>query len=73
MWAFVSARLRQWILLAVLVPIAISVIHLVRTELEKKQGQTPLVKGLKTVEEFGQRHRRDKRGRDARARDDSDR
>lgn len=71
MWAFVSARLRTWIVLAVLVPIAISVIHLIRTTLEKKHGQTTLVKGLKTVEDFGQRHRRDKRGRHARSQGDT--
>ncbi len=66
MWLFITARLRQWVIFAVAVPIATTIIHLVRERLEGRSGSTKLTRALGTVEGFGQRSRRDKRGRRSR-------
>ena len=55
MWVFISSRLRQWVLFAVAVPILTSLIHLLRTRIEKKSGETALTKALAKIEDFGQR------------------
>ena len=57
MWVFISSRLRQWLLFAIAVPLLTSLVHVVRTRIEKKSGQTPLTKALGQVENFGQRRR----------------
>ncbi len=66
MWLFITARLRQWVIFAVAVPLATTLVHLVRERIEAKSGPTRLTKALGTVEGFGQRNRRDKAGRRSR-------
>jgi hypothetical protein len=63
MWVFISARLRQWILFAVAIPLATTVVHLVRVRLEHRSGQTNLVRLLTKLENLGQRQRRKVAGR----------
>ena len=55
MWLFITARLRQWLILAVVVPLASMVVHVIRTAIEKRTGQTRLTRALTTVEEIGRR------------------
>ena len=66
MWLFITARLRQWIIFAIAVPIATAVIHLIRTRLEARSGPTRVTKVLGAVEGVGQRRRRDPGARRAR-------
>lgn len=66
MWLFITARLRQWIIFAVAVPLATTVVHVIRQRLEARSGATKLTRALGTVEGFGQRSRRDKGGRRSR-------
>ncbi len=63
MWVFLTARLRQWVILAVLVPLVTTLVHLLRTRLEARSGPTRLTKALGTVESLGAR-----KGRKGRAR-----
>ena len=64
MWLFLTARLRQWAIFAVLVPLVTTLVHLVRTRLEARRGPTRLTKVLATIEGFGQSRRR-RRGKKA--------
>ncbi|MFL6025740.1 MAG: hypothetical protein ACJ72G_04175 [Friedmanniella sp.] len=61
MWLFISARLRQWAIFAIVVPVATTLVHVVRTRLEARSGQTRVTKALAMVEGFGQRRRRDRK------------
>ena len=55
MWMFISARLRSWLIFAVLMPVATTAIHLVRERLEARSGRTPLVSVLSKIENIGMR------------------
>ena len=63
MWIFITARIRQWVLLAVIIPLAAMIVHVIRTAIEKKTGSTKLTRALTTIEELGRR--RTRRGRAA--------
>jgi hypothetical protein len=63
MWVFITARIRQWLLLAIAVPVLTMLVRLVRTWIEKRSGETRLTRALGRVEQFGQRHRRGVRRR----------
>jgi len=41
MWLFISARLRAWVIFAVIVPLATTAIHLLRTRLESRAAGRP--------------------------------
>jgi len=58
MWIFITARIRQWLLLAVVVPLAAMLVHLIRTAIEKRTGSTKLTRALTTIEEIGRRKTR---------------
>ncbi|WP_114559650.1 hypothetical protein [Desertihabitans aurantiacus] len=59
MWAFISARLRMWIIFAVVVPLATGLLALLRRRLEKRYGpEHRVVRVLDRVERFGRRQRR---------------
>lgn len=58
MWIFITARLRQWLILAVLVPLVTTIIHVIRQRLEARSGPTRVTKVLGAVESIGQRRRR---------------
>ena len=55
MWVFISARLRSWLAFAVVVPIATTLVHLVRKRLESRSGRTALVVALTKIENIGVR------------------
>ena len=57
MWVFISARLRQWIIFAVAVPVITTIVHLVRQRVEARTGVTRLTRLLGVVEGIGQRRR----------------
>ncbi len=58
MWAFVSARLRQWIVFAVALPLITTAVHLIRVKLEAQSGPTRVTRAMGVVERFGQRQSR---------------
>jgi hypothetical protein len=58
MWLFITARLRQWLILAVVVPLSATVLHVVRTAIEKRTGSTKLTRVLTRVEDLGRRRTR---------------
>jgi hypothetical protein len=57
MWVFISARLRQWIIFAIAVPIITTVVHLIRQRVEARTGATRFTRLLGLVERIGQRRR----------------
>lgn len=61
MWVFFTARLRQWLILAVAVPVATVLVRTIRRQIEKRTGQTRLTRGLGHVENLGSRARRRRR------------
>ena len=61
MWVFFTSRLRQWLILAVAVPLATVVVRTIRRRLEKRTGETRLTRGLGQVENLGRRARRKER------------
>jgi hypothetical protein len=64
---FITRRLRQWLLLAIAVPLLSVGVHLLREALERRSGETSLTRALRRLEDLGQRARRGGR-RDRRAR-----
>lgn len=58
MWLFITARLRQWLFLAVLIPAVTMIVRLLRTRLESKSGSNRLTRSLQRLERLGQPHRR---------------
>ena len=61
MWVFFTSRLRQWLILAVAVPLATVLVRTIRRSIEKRTGQTRLTRGLGQVENLGGRARRRQR------------
>jgi hypothetical protein len=55
MWVFFTARLRQWLLMAVVLPLAMRLVGLVRRALERKSGRTRFTRALTKVETLGKR------------------
>jgi hypothetical protein len=55
MWMFISARLRSWLIFAVVMPVATTAVHMLRERLEARSGRTPLVTVLSKVENIGRR------------------
>jgi hypothetical protein len=62
MWMFITARLRSWLIFAIVLPIATTAIHLLRQRLEARSGRTPLVTVLTKIENLGRRKVRGRRG-----------
>jgi hypothetical protein len=60
MWMFISARLRSWLIFAVVMPVATTAVHMLRERLEARSGRTPLVPVLSKVENIGRRKVRDR-------------
>lgn len=59
MWLFITARLRQWIILAIAVPLLTYVVRAIRRALEKRAGHdTTVTRGLGQLEDFGRRKKR---------------
>jgi hypothetical protein len=62
MWLFITRRLRTWLIFALVVPIATTVVHLIREMIEKRTGNTRLTRALTAIEDVG-RSRSRRRGR----------
>jgi hypothetical protein len=62
MWMFITARLRSWLIFAIVMPIVTTAIHLLRERLEARSGRTPLVTVLTKIENLGRRKVRGRRG-----------
>jgi hypothetical protein len=62
MWMFITARLRTWLIFAIAVPIATTVVHMLRERLEARSGRTPLVTVLTKIENLGRRKVRGRPG-----------
>jgi hypothetical protein len=60
MWMFISARLRSWLIFAVVMPVATTAVHMLRERLEARSGRTPLVTVLSKIENIGRRKVRDR-------------
>lgn len=60
MWMFISARLRSWLIFAVVMPVATTAVHMLRERLEARSGRTRLVTVLSKVENIGRRKVRDR-------------
>lgn len=58
MWLFFTARIRQWLIFAVAVPLLTVLVHAVRRALEKRSGETALTRALTRVEALGRRRER---------------
>lgn len=58
MWAFFSRRLRQWLVLAVLLPLASLLLGALRQLLERRSGETRLTRALGRLEVVGRRRSR---------------
>jgi hypothetical protein len=66
MWLFLTARLRQWLILAVLVPVVTTLVHVIRTRIEARSGSTRLTRLLARLVGRGQRRGRGRWGRRSR-------
>lgn len=63
MWLFITARIRQWILFAVALPVLTLLVRLVRKGLEKRSGETAVTRTLAKLEGIGRSRKRGLRGR----------
>jgi formate hydrogenlyase subunit 4 len=63
MWLFFSRRLRTWLILTLLVPLATGVLRRVGQRLERRNGPTAVSNGLLRVGDLGDRARARLRGR----------
>jgi hypothetical protein len=61
MWMFITARLRSWLIFAIVLPIVTTAIHLLRQRLEARSGRTRLVTVLTKIENLGRRKVRGRR------------
>jgi hypothetical protein len=52
MWAFLSRRLRTWLVLAVAVPLGAKVLRRAGEKLEERQGPSNVSKGLRSSGEW---------------------
>jgi len=66
MWLFLTSRIRQWLLLAFVVPLATALVRVLRRRLEARRGPTRLTRLLSSIEGLGasrSRRRGRRRGR----------
>lgn len=55
MWVFLTARLRQWVLLSVVLPVLGAVARAIGERIERRRGSTRLSRGLQKVGSLGRR------------------
>ncbi|GAB3682424.1 hypothetical protein [Angustibacter aerolatus] len=55
MWVFLSGRLRQWALFAVVVPAVLGALRVVRRQIERRSGPNGLTRGLARVDDLAGR------------------
>jgi hypothetical protein len=63
MWLFLSRRLRTWLILTLLVPLASGLLRRLAEALERRNGPTALSNGLLRASRLGDRARARLRGR----------
>ncbi|HET9873240.1 MAG TPA: hypothetical protein VFP89_11705 [Propionibacteriaceae bacterium] len=63
MWLFITARIRQWLIFAVVIPLVSVLVRYLRAALEKRSGETRLTRNLRKLEDFGARGKRSTRRR----------
>lgn len=63
MWLFITARIRQWLIFAVVIPLVSVLVRYLRAALEKRSGETRLTRTLRKLEDFGARGKRSTRRR----------
>jgi formate hydrogenlyase subunit 4 len=63
MWLFLSRRLRTWLILTLVVPLASGLLRRLGEALERRNGPGPLSEGLLRVSRLGDRARARLRGR----------
>jgi hypothetical protein len=63
MWLFLTRRLRTWLILTLLLPIATGVLRRAGLALERRNGPTAISNGLLRVGALGDRARARLRGR----------
>jgi len=55
MWLFLSARLRQWLVLAVALPLTLAALRWLRRLIEARYGSTKLTRGLSKADSLAAR------------------
>lgn len=55
MWFFLTKRLRQWLLMTVVLPVVLKLVGVVRRSLESRSGRNRLTRALARVEKLGAR------------------
>lgn len=55
MWMFLTARLRQWVIFALVFPVLLRILRTIRQSIEKRSGRSRLTRALAKVEELGRR------------------
>jgi hypothetical protein len=62
MWLFLISRLRTWLLLTIVVPLATGLLRRVGQAIERRTGSTPVTRGLYRAGDLGDRARAALRG-----------
>jgi formate hydrogenlyase subunit 4 len=62
MWLFLTRRLRTWLVLTVVVPLATGLLRRIGRSLERRTGPTALTRGLDRAGDLGDRARATLRG-----------
>ncbi|MGY1822518.1 hypothetical protein [Geodermatophilus sp. SYSU D00079] len=62
MWLFLTRRLRTWLVLTVVVPLATGLLRRIGRSLERRTGPTALTRGLLRTGDLGDRARAALRG-----------
>ena len=62
MWLFLTRRLRMWLLLTVVVPLATGLLRRAARALERRTGSTQVTRGLYKAGDLGDRARATLRG-----------
>ncbi|MET0764087.1 MAG: hypothetical protein ABWY29_04420 [Blastococcus sp.] len=63
MWLFLTRRLRMWLILSVAVPLTSGLLRRLGTSLERRNGSTPVSRGLLKAGAFGESLKRKGRRR----------
>lgn len=54
MWAFLTARLRAWVFMAIAVPLFFGALSLIRRKIEARSGPNTFTRGMGKVEEVAE-------------------
>ena len=62
MWLFLTSRIRTWLILTVVVPLATGLLRRVGQVIERRTGSTPVTRALYKAGDLGDRARATLRG-----------